>query len=143
VQVFERRVLTYTPSNPDGWKVEAGNVGLQYYQWRYIDVNLPHEVNGTAFRDDNNNRALDPGEPGLSPVEMRLSGPMNQDVDTNSDGTFDFPNLRDGKYKLDVLIGGKLLSEYQLTLDSLIPGFTLKIPIPPEYANTYNLTPAF
>lgn len=35
VQVFERRVLTYTPSNPDGWKVEAGNVGLQYYQWRY------------------------------------------------------------------------------------------------------------
>jgi len=37
VQVFERRVLTYTPSNPDGWKVEAGNVGLQYYQWRYGD----------------------------------------------------------------------------------------------------------
>ncbi len=35
VQVFERRVLTYTPDNPDGWKVEAGNVGLQYYQWRY------------------------------------------------------------------------------------------------------------
>jgi predicted secreted Zn-dependent protease len=35
VQVFERRVLTFTPSNPDGWKVEAGNVGLHYYQWRY------------------------------------------------------------------------------------------------------------
>jgi len=35
VQVFERRVLTYTPDNPDGWKVEAGNVGLQYEQWRY------------------------------------------------------------------------------------------------------------
>lgn len=35
VQVFERRVLTYTPDNPDGWKVEAGNVGLQYYEWRY------------------------------------------------------------------------------------------------------------
>lgn len=35
VQVFERRVLTYTPDNPGGWKVEAGNVGLQYYQWRY------------------------------------------------------------------------------------------------------------
>ncbi len=35
VQVFERRVLTYTPDNPTGWKVEAGNVGLQYYQWRY------------------------------------------------------------------------------------------------------------
>ena len=35
VQVFERRVLTYTPSNPDGWKVEAGNVGQHYYAWRY------------------------------------------------------------------------------------------------------------
>lgn len=37
VQAFERRVLTYTPSNPDGWKVEAGNVGLHYYHWRYGD----------------------------------------------------------------------------------------------------------
>ncbi len=35
VQVFERRVLTFTPSNPDGWKVEAGNVGQHYYTWRY------------------------------------------------------------------------------------------------------------
>ncbi|HET9017630.1 MAG TPA: peptidase domain-containing protein, partial [Thermomicrobiaceae bacterium] len=35
VQVFERRVLTYTPSNPAGWQVESGNVGLQYHQWRY------------------------------------------------------------------------------------------------------------
>jgi hypothetical protein len=35
VQAFERRVLTYTPSNPDGWRVEAGNVGQHYYEWRY------------------------------------------------------------------------------------------------------------
>jgi hypothetical protein len=35
VQCFERRCLTYTPSNPDGWKVEAGNVGQHYYAWRY------------------------------------------------------------------------------------------------------------
>jgi len=34
-QVFERRVLTYTPSNPDAFKVEMGNVGQHYYQWRY------------------------------------------------------------------------------------------------------------
>jgi len=37
MQCFERRCLTYTPDNPDGWKVEAGNVGLHYYQWRYDD----------------------------------------------------------------------------------------------------------
>ncbi|MEX2315225.1 MAG: hypothetical protein WD628_05855, partial [Thermomicrobiales bacterium] len=35
MQCFERRCLTYNPANPDGWKVEAGNVGLHYYLWRY------------------------------------------------------------------------------------------------------------
>jgi Tol biopolymer transport system component len=35
LQCFERRCLTYTPGNPEGWQVEAGNVGLHYYQWRY------------------------------------------------------------------------------------------------------------
>ena len=34
-QCFERRCLTYTPGNPDGWRVETGNVGLHYYLWRY------------------------------------------------------------------------------------------------------------
>ncbi|MDQ6907298.1 MAG: hypothetical protein M3176_10755 [Chloroflexota bacterium] len=34
MQVFERRVLTYTESNPDAFKVEMGNVGQHYYQWR-------------------------------------------------------------------------------------------------------------
>ncbi len=38
VQVFERRVLTYTPDNSDGWKVEAGNVGQHYYTWRYTQL---------------------------------------------------------------------------------------------------------
>lgn len=41
VQCFERRCLTYTPSDPDGWPsddgwaVEAGNIGQHYYEWRY------------------------------------------------------------------------------------------------------------
>ena len=35
MQGFERRVLTYTPSNPDGFKVEYGNIGRAYYAWRY------------------------------------------------------------------------------------------------------------
>lgn len=40
-QVFERRVLTYTPENPEGWKVEAGNVGQHYYRWRYGQSGAP------------------------------------------------------------------------------------------------------
>ena len=35
IQPFERRLLTYTPSNPPGWQVEMGNIGLHYYRWRY------------------------------------------------------------------------------------------------------------
>ena len=36
VQAFERRVLTYTPSNPDAFKVEFGNIGSHYFTWRYV-----------------------------------------------------------------------------------------------------------
>ena len=35
LQAFERRVLTYTPSNQDPYKVEFGNIGQHYYRWRY------------------------------------------------------------------------------------------------------------
>jgi len=35
VQVFERRVLTYTATNPDPFKVEMGNIGQHYYLWLY------------------------------------------------------------------------------------------------------------
>ncbi len=35
IQLFERRVLTYTPDNSDAFKVEMGNVGAHYYAWRY------------------------------------------------------------------------------------------------------------
>ena len=41
VQLFERRVLTYTPSNPPAFQVEMGNVGQHYYKWRYIDNHTP------------------------------------------------------------------------------------------------------
>lgn len=35
VQAFERRVLTFTPSNSPAFQVEMGNVGQHYYNWRY------------------------------------------------------------------------------------------------------------
>jgi len=39
VQAFERRVLTYTPTNDAAFQVEMGNVGRAYYQWRYGTIN--------------------------------------------------------------------------------------------------------
>ena len=38
IQLFERRVLTYTASNPEAFRVEMGNVGQHYYQWRYVST---------------------------------------------------------------------------------------------------------
>ncbi len=35
VQAFERRVLTYNPNNDPAFRVEFGNIGQQYYAWRY------------------------------------------------------------------------------------------------------------
>lgn len=50
VQAFERRVLTYTPGNPEGFEVEAGNVGLHYYHWRYeVLSSVPPPVEGDVI----------------------------------------------------------------------------------------------
>jgi hypothetical protein len=35
MQAFQRRILTYSPFNDPGWRVEMGNVGRAYYDWRY------------------------------------------------------------------------------------------------------------
>lgn len=35
VQVYERRTVTYDPAAPEGYKVQFGNVGRHYYDWRY------------------------------------------------------------------------------------------------------------
>ncbi len=35
MQVFERRALTYNPTNDPAWQVEMGNVGQHYHLWRY------------------------------------------------------------------------------------------------------------
>ncbi|MGN6363061.1 MAG: hypothetical protein ACTHNK_22025 [Thermomicrobiales bacterium] len=40
LQLFERRTLTYNPANGASAQVEMGNVGLEYYHWRY-DALLP------------------------------------------------------------------------------------------------------
>jgi hypothetical protein len=61
VQLFERRVLTYTPSNPANWQVEMGNVGQHYYTWRYGSTAPPSEP-------------PPPAEPGCEGVPADVSG---------------------------------------------------------------------
>jgi hypothetical protein len=51
-QCFERRCLTYTPDNDEGWQVEAGNVGLHYWEWRNVTPFFPEPpVPQTFFAD--------------------------------------------------------------------------------------------
>lgn len=40
MQAFQRRILTYSPYNPDPWKVEMANVGRAYFDWRYSQSNI-------------------------------------------------------------------------------------------------------
>lgn len=42
VQAFERRILTYTPSQAPGWRVESNNAGQHYRLWR--GLNQPGET---------------------------------------------------------------------------------------------------
>ncbi|HUS14321.1 MAG TPA: PQQ-dependent sugar dehydrogenase [Chloroflexia bacterium] len=35
VQAFQRQTLTFIPDYQAPWRVQFGNVGVQYYQWRY------------------------------------------------------------------------------------------------------------
>ncbi len=48
MQCFERRCLTYTPGNPEGFVVEAGNVGQHYYAWRYTQTPVDPTPTATA-----------------------------------------------------------------------------------------------
>ncbi|HET9495347.1 MAG TPA: hypothetical protein VFR15_14045 [Chloroflexia bacterium] len=36
VQAYQRRVLTYVPDFPATWRVQMGNVGQHYFEWRYV-----------------------------------------------------------------------------------------------------------
>jgi hypothetical protein len=49
MQCFERRCLTYTPGNPAGFVVEAGNVGQHYHHWRYATASSV-VINEVMFR---------------------------------------------------------------------------------------------
>ncbi len=47
IQLYQRRVLTYTPANAPAWQVQMGNAGAHYYRWRY-GSDLPATGPGAA-----------------------------------------------------------------------------------------------
>ncbi|MDQ6695211.1 MAG: hypothetical protein M3014_12455 [Chloroflexota bacterium] len=41
IQAFERRIVTYVPNGVPGFKVQMGNIGQHYYDWRYKNAGQP------------------------------------------------------------------------------------------------------
>lgn len=48
LQAFERRVLSYTPANPEGWRTESGNAGQHYRIWRDLGAISDSQVAALA-----------------------------------------------------------------------------------------------
>ena len=60
VQVFERRVLTYVPTNDPAFRVEMGNIGLHYRAWRYgTSLNYFAAIVGNRWTYTNSGSGLD------------------------------------------------------------------------------------
>jgi hypothetical protein len=109
-QCFERRCLTYTLTNPDGWQVEAGNVGQHYYEWRYSGVVAPPDsLMPDALESDT-----------LMYVFTERSGFVLADdvtVDFSAPGTYhstaDLPDAR------PVIQAGTLVNSYYIHADQV------------------------
>ncbi len=69
LQAFERRVLTYTPANSDGFKVEMGNVGAAYARWRYGPAAEPPPVTTIEPNNGPTGSLLLFSAPGFTPDE--------------------------------------------------------------------------
>lgn len=60
IQSFERRVLTYVPSNSPEFRVEMGNIGLHYRAWRYkTSLNYFAALVGNSLTYTNSGSGLD------------------------------------------------------------------------------------
>jgi hypothetical protein len=75
VQLFERRVLTYTPTNRPGFEVEMGNVGQHYYKWRYGLNDTGTTV--TPGDDGSRPKILDLERSGLTATTARIQWTTN------------------------------------------------------------------
>jgi|GEM_PF-5818733 len=83
MQAFQRRLLTYNPANAPEWRVEMGNVGLQYYQWRYGTMpspgkNPPPPSSGITMRHFELPEILATGQ--FSGIEQPLYTAVTEDV---------------------------------------------------------------
>jgi Lamin Tail Domain len=90
VQIFERRALTFTPGNPPGFAVEAGNVGLQYRAWRAF-LAIPPTPTPTPIPPPTASPTPVTGTP-APPAETPTLAALIADVAYDGDATSNDPN---------------------------------------------------
>ncbi len=93
VQLYERRALTYNPSNAPPWRVEMANVGRAYFDWRYGNnapdpaVSAELTPSGLSVRGWNwPNAGTVSVHVDLAGSDVPLAGPLDTQPDT--DGRF-------------------------------------------------------
>ena len=79
IQAYERRVLTYVPHLPSPFKVQMGNIGQHYYDWRYGGGTKPATPRPVAT----------PTSPGLPPkAKVTIDGIEYKKSVVDLNGTF-------------------------------------------------------
>jgi hypothetical protein len=83
VQLFERRTLLYNPAAAPGAQVECGNVGRDYYRWRYEQPELPVIDKTITPPDTTSNARVTPaiGEAGASFIREAWGFQPNEPID--------------------------------------------------------------
>lgn len=99
---------TLTETSQSGWiagqsgsskTVTVGtNQAINNINFGNRQLPLVGSICGIKFNDLNGNGIKDSGEPGLENWEIKLSGPANQTITTDSNGEYCFTNLAAGNY---------------------------------------------
>ena len=98
--------ITLDEKNPTKGDVDFG----------YVPNNT---IKGTVYRDDNRDKTINGGEPGLERVSVQLldeDGKVLQTLDTDADGNYAFQHLPDGKYTVKV-VRSSSIKDYDQTED--------------------------
>jgi hypothetical protein len=113
-QCFERRCLTYTPGNPTGFLVEAGNVGQHYYRWRYGDemematIYLVAEgdagQSGIGIGCDDSLIDVQVEVPVADTVEGRITEALNKLFNLGDEPTYGESGLMNPFYQSDLMV---------------------------------------
>jgi hypothetical protein len=45
IQAYQKRVLTYMPDFAPEWRVQMGDVGQHYFEWRYVQIRAEYVRN--------------------------------------------------------------------------------------------------